>query len=155
MDQPTKDLFLEDFSPGQVLELGNFSLSEADMIEFASRYDPQTFHTDPEQAKDSFYGGVIASGWHTVSMTMRMMVEGYLKRTHSLGSPGVDAVRWLRPVRPGDTLTVRLEVREVRPSTSKPDRGIIRTFVELENQAGELVMTMEGLGMMKRRGSNT
>ena len=151
MDQPTKDLYLEDFTPGQVFEFGQFTVSEAEIIEFAQRYDPQPFHIDPELAKESIYGGVIASGWHTVSMTMRMMVDGYINRTHSMGSPGVDSVRWVLPVRPGDTLSVRLTVRENRPSTSKPDRGVILSTIELRNQTGAVAMTMESIGMMKRR----
>jgi acyl dehydratase len=121
------------------------------VIRFAREFDPQPFHIDKEAAAASFYGGVIASGWHTCSMTMRIMVDNYLIDAAALGSPGIDELRWLRPVRPGDTLTVYSTVQEMVPSKSKPDRGVLTTLSEVENQTGDLVMTMRGKTMMKKR----
>ena len=143
--------YWEDFPVGRVTELGTRQVPRDEVIEFASRYDPQPFHVNEETAKTSMYGGLIASGWHTVGMTMRLMCDGYLLQSASLGSPGVDSVRWLKPVRPGDTLTARMTVLEARASTSKPDRGTIKSKWEVFNQTGDLVMTMEGYGMFKRR----
>lgn len=147
----TIQYYWEDLSVGRTFELGQRQVSRDEVIEFASRYDPQPFHVDEEAAKNSLYGGLIASGWHTVAMTMRLICEGYLLHSASLGSPGMDQVRWLKPVRPGDTLSARMTVLESRASTSKPDRGTIKSRWEVFNQAGELVMTMEGYGMFRRR----
>ena len=144
-------LYLEDFSPGQTIELGHRGLTQDEMVGFARQFDPQPFHVDEAAAKKSIYGGIIASGWHTVAMQMRLMVDGYLSRTAAMGSPGVDQIRWLLPVRPGDTLTARGTVKEVRRSTSKPDRGIVSTLYETFNQKGERVMTMQGMTMIKSR----
>ena len=144
-------LYLDDFKVGQTFDLGPRSVSEAEIIAFARDFDPQPFHVDPVAARQSAYGGIIASGWHTIGLAMRMMVDGYIRNIASMGSPGVDRVRWLRPVRPGDTLKLRGTVREVLPSRSKPDRGVIRTEYEMTNQAGEVVMAMTGLGMVGRR----
>jgi acyl dehydratase len=141
----------EDFSVGQTIELGTRVVPREEMIEFAGRYDPQPFHVDEEAAKVSIYGGLIASGWLTCAIAMRLMCEGYLFQADCLGSPGVDNVRWLKPVRPGDTLRGQMTVLESRASSSKPDRGTIRHKWEIFNQRGELVMTMEGYGMFKRR----
>jgi acyl dehydratase len=118
---------------------------------FATEFDPQSFHIDPEAAKHSIYGSVIASGWHTCAMTMRVLVDSYLKESASMGSPGIDELRWLKPVRPGDTLTVFTTAEEITFSKSKPDRGILASVTEVENQAGVLVLTMRGKSMMKRR----
>lgn len=145
------EYYFEDFSVGLTIELGAREVSREEMIAFASRYDPQSFHTDEEAAKTSMYGGLIASGFHTCAITMRLMCDGYLLTAASLGSPGVDNVRWLRPVRPGDTLRGQMTVLESRASASKPDRGTVRHKWELFNQRDELVMTMEGYGMFKRR----
>ena len=143
--------YWEDFPVGKVMDLGTRHVTREEIIEFASRFDPQPFHVNEEAAKASIYGGLIASGWHTVSMTMRLMCDGYLLESASLGSPGVDQVRWLKPVRPGDTLTARMTVLESRASASKPDRGTSKSLWEVFNQNGELVMTMEGMGMFRRR----
>ena len=143
--------YWEDFPVGKVLDLGTRHVTREEIIEFAGRFDPQPFHVNEEAAKASSYGGLIASGWHTVSMTMRLMCDGYLLESASLGSPGVDQVRWLKPVRPGDTLTARMTVLESRMSASKPDRGTSKSLWEVFNQNGELVMTMEGMGMFRRR----
>jgi acyl dehydratase len=143
--------YLEDFHHGDVIELGEFSLAKDEIIAFAKRFDPQPFHVDEEAAKQTHFGGLIASGWHTVSALMRLMVDGYIKTTVSLGSPGIDEIRWLKPVRPGDVLRARGIVLEVVPSRSKPDRGHTRIRYEVENQKGETVMTMVGRGIFARR----
>lgn len=145
------DRYLEDFEPGQTFELGSFTLDHDEIIEFATRFDPQPFHTDPEAAKDSPFGGLIASGWHTASSTMRLMVDHFIPRSSSMGSPGIDELRWTRPVRPGDTIQVVYRVLDVVPSRSKPDRGHIVGEAEATNQAGEVVMTFRGRGIYRRR----
>jgi len=143
--------YLEDFVPGAVYQAGSVQVTEAEIVEFATRYDPQPFHVDAEAARASIYGGLIASGWHTVAMTMRLLVDDIFNGTVSMGSPGVDEVRWLLPVRPGDTLSPRAIVLETRPSRSKPDRGVLRFRVEVENQDGALAMSMIGAGIIGRR----
>lgn len=143
--------YLEDFTPGEVIELGERSLTEEAIIAFAREFDPQPFHVDPEQARESVYGGLIASGWHTVGTFMRLSVDGLFNDTISMGSPGVDQIRWRKPVRPGDTLCGRLTVVEVTPSRSRPDRGTMRSRGELLNQRDEVVMTLDALGIFGRR----
>ncbi len=132
--------YFEDYLPGLVVDCGSFTLDEAQIIAFAREYDPQPFHVDPQEAKNGPFGGLIASGWHTTAMMMRHLVDYYVSAESSIGSPGVDDIRWPRPVRPGDTLRVRATVIEARRSASKPDRGIVRTLAELINQDGELAM---------------
>lgn len=144
-------LYLEDFKPGDTFEFGRHTFTREEIVAFARQYDPQPFHVDEEAARRSIYGGLIASGWQTVGVTFRLAVEGLIGRVASMGSPGVDEIRWLRPVRPGDTITARAEVLEVRPSASKPDRGVIRIRYEALNQRGETVLTMVGLGLFARR----
>lgn len=152
MTQPVqKKMYFEDFEVGNVIEVGGCTVSEAEIIEFATRFDPQPFHVDAATAAQSMFGGIIASGWHTCSMMMRLMVDGYMRNSSSLGSPGVDEVRWLKPVRGGDILTVRCAVLESVPSSSRPDRGVIFTQWEATNQRGELVATIKGRGMFGRR----
>lgn len=152
MTQPVqKKMYFEDFEVGNVIEVGGYTVSEAEIIEFATRFDPQPFHIDAAAAAQSMFGGIIASGWHTCSMMMRLMVDGYMRNSSSLGSPGVDEVRWLKPVRGGDILTVRCAVLESVPSSSRPDRGVIFTQWEATNQRGELVATIKGRGMFGRR----
>ena len=143
--------YFEDFSVGRVFDSGTRQLSEQDILGFASEYDPQYFHTDPEAAKQSIFGGLIASGWQTVGVCMRLMCDSYLLETSSLGSPGVDAVRWVKPVYPGDTLRMRATVIAAKPSSSKPDRGIATMRCEVFNQKDELVMHMQSMQMMGRR----
>lgn len=143
--------YWEDFYPGQVREIGGYSLSEEEIIEFAGKYDPQPFHTDGEKAKQTFFGGLIASGWQTASLCMRMICDQYLLEAASMGSPGVDELRWVKPVRPGDTLRLKSTVLETRASTSRPDMGTVRSRSEVYNQHGELVMHMSGVGMFRRR----
>lgn len=148
---PRVTTYFEDFTPGRVFELGAVDVTEDEIVEFASRYDPQPFHIDPEAAAETMFGGIIASGWHTCSMCMRLLVDGLLSGSASLGSPGMEQIRWTAPVRPGDRLTARSTVEEVRPSTSKPDRGTVTLLTEMTNQDGVVVMTMRGMGMYARR----
>jgi acyl dehydratase len=145
-------LFFEDFEVGQVREFGRETVSREEIVDFARSFDPQPFHVDEEAARASPYGGLIASGWHTSALLMRMIVNDLLgPGSGSLGSPGADEVRWLRPVRPGDILTARAEVLETRPLASKPDRGLVKSRFTLLNDAGETVMTFLGLGFFRRR----
>jgi len=151
MDADLSQLYLEDFQVGQVVELGSTTITRDEILDFATQYDPQPFHVDEAAAEQSIYGGLIASGWHTVSLFMRLLVDGLLCRAASMGSPGVDEVRWLKPVRPGDTLSARSIIHAVIPSRSKPDRGILRTTYEMFNQDGDRVLSMKGVGMFARR----
>jgi acyl dehydratase len=139
--------YFEDFKPGDVMTHDGISLTEEEILEFAGKYDPQPFHTDPAAAAETIYGGLIASGWQTASTTMRMMYESYIKDSSSMGSPGLDSIRWHKPVRPGDTLSLRSTVNETRRSRSKPDRGIVFSTTETLNQNGEVVMSFSGMGM--------
>ncbi|MGI9335205.1 MAG: MaoC family dehydratase [Gammaproteobacteria bacterium] len=143
--------YFEDFPVGTMMTHQGPTLSEEEIIEFASRYDPQHFHVDRAAAERSHYGGLIASGWHTMATTMRMMCDCYLLEAASLGSPGVDEVRWHLPVRPGDTLAVAIEVTEARRSRSKPDRGLIHYHAQVVNQHSQVVMTFNAIGMLKTR----
>lgn len=143
--------YWEDFPVGQVTEFGGMTLTQEEIMRFARDFDPQPFHVDAEAAKHSMFGGIIASGWHTCGLAMRMMCDAYLLEAASLGSPGVENIRWLKPVRPGDTLRVRCVVLEARPLESKPHVGIVRNRWEVLNQNNEEVMQMEGYGMFKRR----
>ena len=143
--------YFEDFEVGKIIEVGQRSVTEEEIIAFATQFDPQPFHVDQDAAAKSMYGGIIASGWHTCSMMMRMVVDGILRNSASLGSPGLDEIRWLKPVRGGDTLTVSTTVLESKPSSSKPDRGVVLTVWEAKNQHGELVATVKGMGMYLRR----
>lgn len=143
--------YLDDFTPGQVIELGHRTITKDDIIRFAREFDPQVFHTDEEAARHTVYGGLLASGWHTAALMMRLLYDGLVKDVSSMGSPGVDELRWLRPVRPGDTLAGRMTVLETVPSRSKPDRGILRSLIELRNQHGEVVLSSKGMSMLGRR----
>lgn len=147
----TKPVWFEDFVPGTVREFGRYEVTRDEIVEFAQKYDPQPFHVDEDAATHSLYGGLIASGWMTVGIGMRLVCDDYLLGAKSMGSPGVDQVRWLQPVRAGDVLRLRLTTREVKPSQSKPDRGIVRSLWEMLNQRDEVVMTLEGMGMFRRR----
>lgn len=143
--------YFEDFFPGQEIPLGSRTVSEEEIIAFATQFDPQPFHIDHEAAAASPYGGVIASGWHTCSMMMRMVVDGMMASASSMGSPGLDKVRWILPVRAGDTLTVSYLTTAVKASTSRPDRGVVWSTWQAVNQDGQLVCTIEGMGMFGRR----
>ena len=142
---------LEDFQPGDVIELGSYRFDKDEIVDFGRRFDPQPFHTDEVAAKASSFGGLVASGWHTIAVLMRLMVETYIGGTESFGSPGIDEIRWLQPVRPGDTIRGRATILEVVPSRSKPDRGHTLTRSEAFNQKGELVATFVGRGIFRRR----
>lgn len=142
-----KDRWLEDFRPGETAEFGDYEMTEAAIIAFATQFDPQPFHTDPALARTTAYGGLIASGWHTAAVMMRLLVDHWVPVAASLGSPGMDEIRWLVPVRPGDRLRVRATVEEQRRSRSKPDRGLVRTLNEVLNQDGTVVMTTRGVAM--------
>ena len=139
--------YFEDYAVGAIFECGTVVVDEAEIIAFATRYDPQPFHIDPVVAAHGPYGGLIASGWHTIALTMRRLVEQYLSEASSLGSPGIDEVRWLKPVRPGDELRIHVVVLDARPSRSKPDRGLIRASIEVGNQRGEQVLTMVAMNL--------
>lgn len=143
--------YWEDFHVGERIQIGEKRIEKDEIVEFASKYDPQSFHVDEEVAKTSKFGGLIASGWHTCSIVMRMMCDAYLLESASLGSPGLDNIKWLKPVRPGDTLRAFRTVLETRASKSKPDIGVVKTLWEVLNQKDETVLTMEGYGMFYRR----
>ena len=144
-------LYFEDFPAGDVRESPARTITRDEMVTFARQYDPQPFHLDDDAARKTIYGGLIGSGWLTVAVMMRLLWDTMLKDVASLGSPGSDEIRWLKPVRPGDTLRARFTVMEAIPSRSKPDRGVVKTFTEMLNQHGEIVMPMRGMGMFARR----
>jgi acyl dehydratase len=148
---PPDDRWLEDYVPGEVHESGSIDVEEAEVLAFGRRFDPQVFHTDPAAARDTEYGGLIASGWHTAALMMRLYTDHYLSRVATLVSPGVDELRWLLPVRPGDALSLRVTVVEARPSRSKPDRGVVRSRIEVLNQRRETVMTVTALNFILAR----
>jgi acyl dehydratase len=141
----------EDFQSGQVFDLGTYELSEGELLEFARRYDPQPFHVDPEAARESPFGGLIASGWQSAAILMRLYVDSVMNETASMGSPGVEQIRWLVPVRPGDVLRGRITIVEVAPSNTRPDRGTLIADGELLNQRDEVVMTIRTRGFVGRR----
>jgi acyl dehydratase len=149
--RPITDRYLNDYVEGDVHQFGKIVVEEDELIAFANRFDPQAMHTDPEVAGNGPFGGLIASGWHTGSLTMRLYVDHYLTHAASLASPGLDELRWLKPVRPGDTLSVRVTVLENVPSRSKPDRGAVTSFVEVINQTDETVMTFRAVNIIGKR----
>lgn len=148
---PREERYFEDYIEGSVHEFGAVTMTEDEIIEFGRRYVPQPYHTDPELAKKSIYGGIIASGWHTASVMMRVYSDHYLSQVANLGSPGVDELRWPKPVRPGDALSIRVTVLETRRSSSKPDRGIVHSLLETLNQDGEVVMSMKMVNFVSTR----
>ena len=148
---PVTDRYFEDYAPGAVFEYGQIPVTEAEIVEFARRFDPQDMHVDPEAAARGRFGGLIASGWHTAAMMMRLFADNFLSKVASLASPGIDELRWLQPVRPGDVLRIRVTVLEATPSRSRPDRGMVRTLVEVLNQQGEAVMTLKPMNIIRRR----
>jgi len=148
---PIDDRYFEDYRPAAVYEYGYLTVTEAEILEFARRFDPQPIHIDPGFAAAGPFGGLIASGWHTASMMMRLFADHYLSRVASLASPGIDELRWPYPVRPGDTLRVRATVVESRRSLSKPDRGIIKTLAEAVNQDGRTVMRLTAINFLRVR----
>jgi acyl dehydratase len=146
--------YFEDFEVGETREFGEYDVTEDEVIEYAERYDPQPFHVDREAAEESMFGELVASGWHTAAMSMRMLVEGPDGEDDwaSMGSPGVDELRWHHPVKPGDTLSLRTEVLEKRASESRDDRGYIKSRLETYNQDDDLVMSWVGNTIFGRRG---
>jgi acyl dehydratase len=143
--------YFDDIVPGAKHEFGSITVGEADIIDFARKFDPQPFHLDVEAAKTGAFGGLAASGWHTASLMMRMLVDNVLWPESSMGSPGVDELRWIRPVRPGDTLSLRMTCIEATPSRSKPDRGLVRSYVEVLNQNQDVVMSVKTMVLFRRR----
>jgi acyl dehydratase len=148
---PIEDRYFEDYVPGSVYEFGSIVVEEEDILYFAKRYDPQAFHLDRHKAKEGPFGGLTASGWHTAALTMRLLVDHFLSKVAAMGSPGSGPIRFLRPVRPGDELSIRVTILEANRSRSKPDRGIIRAFLETMNQHREVVMTREGIAIIRCR----
>ena len=142
--------YWEDLAAGETVDIGSHTITAEEIIAFAKQFDPQPFHVDAEKAKDSIYGGLIASGWHTCSIAMRLMCDSYVNQAASMGSPGLEEVRWLKPVRPGDTLRATRTIEESRP-TSKPDRGLVLTRWDMYNQKDEHVLMMRGYGLFGRR----
>lgn len=148
---PLKERWFEDYVAGESFEFGEHRVTQDEIVAFASRYDPQSFHVDPVAARDSAFGGLIASGWMTAALVMKMMCAHFISVVSALGSPGVDNLRWLRPVRPGDRLHVRVMVLAARPSASRPGRGTVSLRQEAINQDGEVVMSLEGRSMHRCR----
>jgi acyl dehydratase len=148
---PAGNRYFEDYAHGHVYEFGRITVDEAEIVDFARRFDPQYLHLERERAAAGPFGGIVASGWHTVGLAMRLYVDHYLSPVASLASPGTDDIRWTKPVRPGDTLRIRVEILEARPSRSKPDRGIVRARLETLNQKDELVLSMLVVSLVRRR----
>jgi acyl dehydratase len=146
-----RERWFDDYRVGESFEFGDHLVTEDEIIEFARRYDPQPFHLDARAGAMSHFGGLVASGWMTCAVLMRLMCEHFIAPASSMGSPGVDSVRWIKPVRPGDRLRARVEVRELRVSQSKPDRGVLTLPQELLNQRGEVVLSLQGRAMVRRR----
>lgn len=143
--------YFEDLAVGQVYELGTWKITAEDIVDFAQQWDPQPYHLDEESARQTPFGGLVASGWHTASVFMRLYVDGFLRDTSCQGGVGVDGLWWLKPVRPGDTLQARVTVEEAKPSSKVPDRGTVKFAWELRNQHGELVLRMHGVNLFGRR----
>ena len=149
--QSPEERYWDDYVSGSVHEFGAIAVEEDEVLEFGRRFVPLSYHTDKDAAKRSIYGGVIASGWHTAALMMRIYTENYLSRVANLGSPGGDELRWDKPVFPGDELSVRATVLQTRRSESRPDRGIVRTFIEVLNQKREVVMSMKMVNFVRCR----
>lgn len=143
--------YWEDLLPGSVRDLGTVTPQVEDIKEFAEQFDPQPFHLDEAAGRRSIYGNLCASGWHTCSMAMRLTVDNFLNESSSMGSPGLESLRWLKPVYPGDTLRLKHTILESRPLRKRTDTGLVRSSWEMFNQNGEKVLHMEGYGMFKRR----
>jgi acyl dehydratase len=147
---PSTDRFFEDYTVGATYDCGSVTVTEPEIIAFARMYDPQAMHVDPDLATAGPFGGIIASGWHTMGLTMQQVVKSYLPH-NGLVAPGVDEVRWVQPVRPNDTLSVRVTVTDARRSKSKPDRGLVHSLVETLNQHGEVVMSFRPMNFVRTR----
>lgn len=150
---PVTERYFEDYVPGATYEYGAISLTADEIIDFAKRFDTQPIHTDPAAAERGPFKGLIASGWHTAGVMMRLLADHYISHVGGMASPGVDEMRWLIPVRPGDTLSIRVTVLEARRSRSKPDRGLVRSLVEVTNQKREIVMTLKPMSIVRCRAS--
>ena len=148
---PIDDRWFEDYKAGAVYEFGDATVTEEEILEFAHRFDPQPIHADLAYAAGGPFHGLIASGWHTAGIFMRLFADHYLSKVASLASPGVDELRWPHPVRPGDRLRLRVRVLETRPSQSKPDRGIVRTRAQLLNQDDRIVLSVVAVNLLRRR----
>src|SRR6202046_420423 len=148
---PIDDRYFEDYTPGAVYEYGYITVSEAEILDFARAFDPQPIHVDPEFAARGPFGGLIASGWHTAGIMMRLFADHCLSRVASLASPGIDELRWPAPVRPGDSLRLRATLVETRRSRSKPDRGLVRTSAELINTHADVVLTLTAMNLIRAR----
>ena len=143
--------YWEDLEPGRVLDLGTVTPTAGEIKHFAAQFDPQPFHLDEEAGRKSVFGGLCASGWHTCAMAMRLTVDNFLRESSSMGSPGLESLKWLKPVYPGDTLVLKHRILESRPMNSRTDIGLVRSVWEMFNQRGEQVLHMEGYGMFRRR----
>ncbi len=143
--------YFEDYVVDSVHEFGPIAVELDEVVSFGKRFVPLAYHTDPEAAKASIYGGLIASGWHTAGLMMRLYTDNYLSKVANLGSPGVDELRWDKPVYPGDELSIRVTVLETRRSQSKPDRGIVRSFVEVLNQKRDVAMSLKMVNFVRSR----
>ncbi len=141
----------EDYPVGAVFTGGPIVVTEQEILDFARSYDPQPMHVDKEAAERGPYGGLIASGWHTGAMMMQLLAKHFVPKPGNLASPGLDELRWLRPVRPGDRLSLRATVLSARASRSKPDQGVVTSLVELINQNGEAVLSLKPISLMRRR----
>ncbi len=160
MDQPAQTTpaarreiryYWEDLQPGTVRDMGTVVPKAEEIIDFARQFDPQPFHVDREAGRASIFGNLCASGWHTCAMAMRLTVDNFLNQSSSMGSPGLESVKWLKPVYPGDTLHLQHIILESRPLRKRNDVGLVRSSWEMYNQAGEKVLHMEGYGMFGRR----
>ena len=147
----TGERYFEDYTPGAVFTSSTIAISEAEIIDFARRYDPQAMHTDPEAAAGGRFGGLIASGWHTAALMMRLFATNFLSPASSVASPGIDELRWLDPVRPGDVLSLRVTVLEARRSRSRPNEGVVRSLIEVLNQHGTVVMSLKPISLIACR----
>lgn len=148
-------LYWEDLQAGSVRDLGTTSVTAEEIKNFAGQFDPQPFHLDEEAGRQSLFGGLCASGWHTCALVMRLTVDNMLRDSSSLGSPGLDSLKWLKPVYPGDVLSLRHTILESRPLRKRPDTGLVRSRWDVTNQKGEPVLEMEGYGFFRRRHAAT
>ncbi|TAL20099.1 MAG: MaoC family dehydratase [Aquabacterium sp.] len=155
MSDPTYEFYWEDFTTGFVREFGPVTVEADAIVDFARQFDPQPFHLSEEAGRASLFGGLAASGWHTASLTMRLMCDGIINKSASLGSPGLEGLKWLKPVLAGDQLRARMIVLGSRPMNSKPHVGLVHTRWETLNQRDELVMTIESWAMFRRRTPGT
>ena len=155
MEPESFEFYWEDFPVGQLRPMGRHRFTQEEIIAFAQQYDRQRYHLDPERAAQTLFGGLIASGWHTCAIAMRGMCEAYLSRAACLGSPGLESLKWLKPVRPGDEIEFRAKVLEARVSERRPEVGLTKFLWDGVNGAGEPVLTMQGWQMFSRRSADS